>query len=322
MFGSLYRLIIVLAVTLIANLYGYQFMPVSEYGDGFAMQLAAGVALVTDGAESGLIDESWLPLLHAVRFASVAPFIAAEEAIGPTGSVVLLLLLLLPLTRSPGSSGGNLFTALPLLLPLFVSGRSVLVAVAVGYIAMNIMERRRQWMLWFGSLLANLSSASVLIAIILLFFDNVKISRARIEFNQKTQRFFVLALLLISFILSAVDKISGFGSGDAGYAAHAVDSDNFFIQIISRSTLAVSIVEGQYLRAVAYGAIAILLLVKLIAAFLDPRQKTERYLVICCFPAIFLEGLGVMAMVFPIIWLLSGLDAGRQRSDLVRSQST
>ena len=267
-----------------------------------------------------MLDDSLLPLLHVVRLANVFPFLAVEEAIGPIGPVALLLLLLLPLARVPGSRNQSLLTLIPLFLPILVSGRSVLVAIAVGFVVMSIIERHRNWMLFAGALLANLSSASVLMCIILLAVGDVKDFRNPLSRSQRIQRLIVFALLLVSFGLSAVDKFTGFGSGDAGYAAHAFATDNIFLQVISRSTIAVSIVEGQYMRSLAYGGIAALLILKFLLAFTNPRQRIARRVVICCIPGLLLEGLGVIAMVFPFIWLLRGFAADTDRSVLVVSQ--
>lgn len=295
----------------------YQFLPPStEYGDGFSVQLATAGALVNDGAATGLLDESLLPLLHVVRLVVVAPFLAVEEVSGPAGSVALLLLLIWPLTRVPGSTNRSLFTLMPLAMPMLVSGRGALVAVAVGYVVMHMLERRRSWMLWIGALLANLSSASVLMSLVLLAAGRVDTAYTRLPRSLVVQRTIVFGLLLVSFSLSALDKFAGFSAGDQGYDAYAFDTDNVLLRVISRSTLAVSVVEGQHLRALVYGTIAALLLVKLIIALFDQRRRTARRILLCCAPSIFMEGLGVLAMVFPMLWLLRGFPADARKPPL------
>ncbi len=304
---------IALAVILAAVVNDYQFLPLTEFGDGFALQLAAAGTLVSEGVSSGLLDDSWLPVLHIVRLAAVAPFLAIEELTGPAGPVALLLLLLWPLTRVPGSAERSLLTLVPLVLPVLVSGRGALVAVGVGYVVMHLLERRRPWMLWVGAFLANLSSASVLMALVVLAVGQSSSRRASMPLGGAIQRAQVFALLLASFVLSAMDKLTGFGAGATGYESHAFDSGNVLLQVLSRSTLAVSIVEGQYLRALAYGTIAALLLIKLVSAFSDPRQRTARRIVLCCAPGILMEGLGALAMIFPLIWLLRGFPSSEAR---------
>lgn len=58
----------------------------------------------------------------------------------------------------------------PSFLPLFVSGRSVLVAIGVGYIIFYLHENRSHLKLWLGVLLIDLSSTLVFISLLLLIF--------------------------------------------------------------------------------------------------------------------------------------------------------
>lgn len=287
---------------------GYKFLPSTELGDGFVSQLLTVGTILSEGDSIGLLEESWLPLVHVVRFVCVTPFLAVESVLGPLGPLVMLMLLLWPLTRMPISGVRNPLLLLPLALPVLVSGRGVLVAVGLGYVVMHLLERRNTWMLWLGGLLCNLSSASVLMALLLISIGISKSLKADLPRSMRGQRQMVFILLFASFIISAIDKLAGFGSGDAGYEAHAFDSENLMMVIISRSTLVVSVVDGQYIRALVYGAIAALLSAKLISVFLDPRQGIERRILICCAPGMLMEGLGVLAMLFPLFWLFSGIN--------------
>jgi hypothetical protein len=186
-----------------------------------------------------------------------------------------------------------------------VSGRGVLVAVAVGYVVMSIFEKRQQWMLWVGILFANLSSASVLICLLILTLARINRGKKLLTNGQRIQHLIILCLLFVSLSLSIIDKVGGFAAGGAGYESHAFNSDSFFLQVISRSTLAVSFSEGQYLRLVAYGMISVALIMIFFSTFLIRKKSDARKILYCCVPGIFLEGLGVLAMTFPLIWVLS-----------------
>ena len=281
-------------------------MPAGESVDGFSMQIAFAGTLVSQWAATDIIDDSWLPLVHVVRLIAVVPFLGAESIVGATGPLALLIILLWPLTRMPLYAARSPLMLLPLALPLLVSGRSVLVAVGIGFIVMHLLERRHLWMLWVGGLLSNLSSASVLMALLLLIFSKSNSGHAKVSLGIYIQRMIVFFLLLMSFVISAVDKFMGFGSGSVGYAAHGLDTENLLLQVFSRSTLAVSLYEGQYIRALVYFAIATLLFLKLFIAFYKPNQHIGRRVVLCCVPGILLEGLGALALLFPLIWLMRG----------------
>lgn len=283
-----------------------QFLPATDTSDGFALQLAYMTSLVQDWHLYGYSGESWLVFVHLVRWAVTAPFLFVESIAGPAGPIALLLLLLLPLTHVPGRGQQGLLTLVPMALPLFISGRGVLVAVGVGYVVMYLIEHRGAWMLLLGVLLANLSSASVLMCLLLLAFGYAPDSRGRAAC--KWQRVCAIALLAISLAISAQDKITGFSTGQAGYDAQVDGSDDILIAILSRSTLFVSLVEGQSLRFLLYSAVAAFLLVKFVALIASPRRYTARRILLCCMPGILLEGLGVLAMIFPLIWLFAGFN--------------
>lgn len=317
---SLLPVLAMSAVVLAAGLAtGYQFLPEGDNSDGFAVQISYVSSLLQDGELLARLDEGWLLLVHAARAVAVAPFVALAAVVGPVGPLLLLLLLLWPLTRAPESTRRSALTMAPLLLPLLVSGRSVLVAVGVGYVVMHLLERRRSWMLWAGAFLVNLSSASVLMALIILLAGDH--ARTPLPRSIAWQRAAVLGLLLASLGMSLADKVTGFAAGSLGYEAHAFESENVVLSILSRSTLFVSLVEGQYLRALVYAAVAFVLAAKLLTALLNPRQRVARRVVLCCLPGILLEGLGVIAMTFPLVWLLRGFAADRRRRVLPAPRS-
>jgi hypothetical protein len=270
--------------------------------DGFRSQIFFVLGLITDGSLLEVASENPLMWVHVGRLVAVAPFLGIEFVLGPAASLPLLLLLLLPLTRFAASSPHRMLRLLPLALPLFVSGRSVLVAAGLGYAVIFLTQpRARTWGLWLGTLFANLSSASVLASILMLLFVRAPSARRHAVV---WQRLLVLLVLVMSFIASALDKAAGFSEGGEGYQAATFDSDNLFLIAIGRSTLLISLAEGDYLRAVVYFAIQAYLLLKIASLLVEPRLKLERRVLLCCVPGIFLEGLGVLAMFFPLVWLL------------------
>lgn len=312
------QIVVAIATLIIGVVTNYHFLPGADVDDGFSAQIRYVFGLFQADNVFGELQENWLLLVHVIRVFAVIPFVYLEIWIGPVASLTLLLFLLLPLARVLGSRNQNLFALAPVFLPLFVSGRSVLVAIGVGYIIFYLHENRSHLKLWLGVLFVNLSSASVFISLLLLIFWKSKCNFNNISMSWS--RLAAIVVLLGSFAVSMLDKILGFQSGDVGYEGYGVDSDNIFLVILSRSTLFFSFFEGQYLRVAAYGSIGAILLFKLIVLIFDHRSPIARRMVLCCLPGIFVEGLGVLAMVFPLTWLLTGFGMSEVR--LKRTVST
>jgi hypothetical protein len=307
----------VLLVVLLGLRFYVGFLPdVGEAGDGFQSQILYIGSVLREGELLEATAENPLILVHLGRLAAVSVFLAVESVVGPSASLFLLLILLLPLVALCRRSVHRFVALLPLGLPLFISGRSVLVAAGVGYLLLFALSARgRKGMLWIGTLFANLSSASVLASILLLSFVRPD---GRQSTSSLVQRALALAALAVSFGVSALDKSAGFKSGDVGYEAQPTfDSDNLFLIVLGRSTVIISLADGQYARAIVYLAIETFLLMKIVLLLRDSRMSLERRVLFCCLPGIFLEGLGVLAMFFPLVWLLLGVSftahLGRQQ---------
>lgn len=160
-------------------------------------------------------------------------------------------------------------------------------------------------MLWFGALCANLSSASVLMALLLLLFARPRQPLAQRQWFQQSA---VVLLLGLSLAVSVADKIAGFQGGETGYEAQAFGADNVFLTAISRATLLISFAEGQLARALVYSAIAAILLFNLTVKLRGKRSKGMRRVLLCGLPGIFLEGLGVVGLLVPLTWVFAGFD--------------
>jgi len=307
------------------GLWAYRgFLPRADaLEDGFQSQLLYVASLLGGGA---LWDEMWrapLVCVHFVRLIGVMPFVGPELLVWPKASLPVLLLAMWPLVRGRHQMNVSNRVLLALFLPLLVSGRGVLVAISVGYVILYLARvEKSKWFLWVGALFANLSSASVLVVILLLlFFRRGAAAQVRRDgVDQDWSRRLILLLLMLSFLASLVDKLHGFGGGEVGYEGYSSSSHNVLVAILSRSTLWVSVVEGQYLRAAAYSAIFSLFFVKLMSIMRRSGNEGARRLMLCCLPGIFMEGLGVWAMFFPLIWLALGW-SGDIRNRLVKRKT-
>lgn len=298
-----WALLVVLVGGLVLQL---RFLPLADFGqDGFQAQLVRVLLSLQNGSVVEDSSEGALIYVHVVRLVAVAPFLGAELVAGPTGQVALLAAVLLPLALHCYRQTGSLLCLAALLLPLGLSGRGVLVAAGVGYLVLYMQSPlRRWWHLWLGALLVTLSSASVLMAVLLLLFARVPAPQG--GRGPGGARWLVLALLAAALLVSAIDKVAGFQSGEAGYEAHGFAADNVVLVAISRSTLVTSFVEGQYLRATVYTVAAFYLLVKTVALMFSPGRSDMRKVVLCCLPGIPLEGMGMLGLSFPVLWLFLG----------------
>lgn len=298
--------VLAVLVVLLAGLVAYKgfLPPVDASEDGFQAQLLYVGSLLRDGELFSGAEESFLIWVHLARLFAVSPFVSIELVLGSPGSLVLLLLLLLPLVRYPVEDKWSPMQLVPLMLPLLVSGRSVLVSVGVAYVLIYLLRRDSgAWNLWLGLGFANLSSASVMTSLLLLVFVN---SEKTSKIGARLHRVAALVVLGLSFLASLIDKYEGFQVGSAGYEAHAFTSESLVLSIVSRSTLLVSFVEGQYLRFIVYLGIAAYLGFKLVSLLRDKEAQKGRHVLLCCFPGVLMEGLGVLALFFPLVWLVSG----------------
>jgi len=281
-----------------------RFLPAASEEDGFQSQLFAVALGFEEGDLFERIAANWLLLVHLLRGLAVLPFLLVESALGSVGLLAFVMLVLIRLITIPYASSKSLLVFLPLAMPLVLSGRSVLVSAGVAYIALYLLsDRGRPWMLWLGALWVNLSSASVLMALLLLLFAKPRVPAAE---RQRVQRAVVLLVLAVSLVISAVDKLGGFQAGDVGYESLAGDSESLLVTVLSRATLIVSFAEGQVLRALVYSILALFLAIRLATLPLGPGTRGTRRLLLCCVPGVLLEGLGVVGLVFPLVWMVAG----------------
>ena len=296
---------VLLCVILIGTLYlNFSFLPTSEpMVDGFQQQLSQASEVLAGNVTLDIYDGSWLVFVHMVRLAAVTPFLLLESWFEPF-AFIFLLCCLAPVVLPSYNQRPSIIRLVPFFLPLLVSGRGVLIAVGVASIILSVYNYKyRYWMLWTGFLWVNLSSASALMSLLLLLFLNPKSQQKAVY---RVQKRLVIFLLFISFMASAINKFYGFQSGESGFEAYAFSADNIFLSVLSRSTLFVAFSEGQYLRGFAYLLAAFYAIFNLIYAIIFSRKSGVRAILFCCIPGVFMEGLGVIAFIFPLFWIFVG----------------
>lgn len=308
--GAVRRDLLALVVIAVVVVIGASRFPgfspaIGESDDGFKVQISYILGLWDIGALFDVISQSSLLAVHAFRVLSIAPFLIAESYVGTGLSLLLLELSVFPLIRAIPPRINPFISVIPLTLPLMLSGRSVLVAVGVGYMVLFLLrERSSIWLLILGMAWVNLSSASVLSALLLLLTwrrPHKDASRRIIT------RAVSVGLLGLSLYASLLEKQYGFSTGGSGYQSFAfANSNNIIVNALSRATIFVSIADGQYVRGFVYGGIALYVLYKVVMLTFRANARHIQIMLACCVPGILLEGQGVVALVFPVFWLLIG----------------
>lgn len=270
----------------------------SVASDGYASQVAFILNLIEN--EGNLFQVEPLYWIHGLRTAVAIFFDYVEGVGGPALGGALVLGLALPVMLLFRDAKRPYLGALIPFAMLGLSYRAVLVLLSIGYLMIFILKNRSSVYLWVSFILANLSSGSVLSATLIAALIGLKYCRGNIKIKV------YIGFLLFSLGVSALDKYIGFMAGDAGYDA-TVSGLTGWAALISRSTIFVSILEGDYLRAGTY----IALFFTAICGFFHVlgRRRSNGYALIffATIPAFLLEGLGVISLVVPILLFLSGI---------------
>ncbi|MHA6732101.1 hypothetical protein [Devosia sp. A369] len=326
------------AILVIGILRDYRFLP-SGGGDGFLSQVLAIQKLVVAG-DWGLLISRPLGVIHLVRFICVAPFLAAERLVGPAGSLLLLCMFLWPLLmtfrmKAGGWKGAVVMAArlAVLFLPLFVSGRTVLVAASMGYLVSGIMMRPFSWpRMVVGVFFATLSSATVLFsAVILLLAGNWR-NRSRSFYVAKIG----VAILAIGLLIpSLFAKAEGFTTGANGYSIETFNSiapvpsgseiDGRGVglmaaveRVLLRSTVVQSYQEGNTSRLALYIGLWAAALAFIAWSAIVRRWHPMLVVLAILSTGIFVEGLALWPILFPVIWSYTGIDMSAARGSRVR----
>lgn len=324
-----HRILVSLAVVsvpviILGVLRDYSFLP-NRGSDGFLQQI--------DYVRQLLSSENWsvfwsepLSFIHALRYAVVWPFLAAEQTFGSAGSLTLLIVLLWPLLIlfRPQRGGWRdlLYFAVRfavLLLPLFVSGRTVLVTAGMGYMVAGIMLRPFSgWRMFLGCLVAVLSSASILFSIGVLILAGNWRDRSKAFYACKA---FFLVLVIGLFMPSLFVKAEGFSAGAVGYALEDSAGEEGVLppdtigsgpvaavqRILMRSTVVQSYREGNVARLALYCALFAAAWAYILWSMAVKHRHPMVIVLALISTGIFLEGLALWHIVFPLVWAYTGI---------------
>ncbi len=269
-----------------------------ENTDGFASQMLYIKNLMEDSW--GLFQAEPLYWVHGLRMLVALPFEIVYELGGAALVAILMLVIIWPLLGFfDDAKRPSLGIVLPLTM-IVLSFRAVLVFVGIGYLLLYIIRNRSFCFLVLGFLFVNLSSGSVLAALATGFVLSRRYCRMT--------RGMVLFLfgLLITLVVSVMDKYVGFMAQDVGYEA-TVGEGNGVLALLSRNTVFVSLLEGDYLRFSVYVAMLLGACYAFAYAAFDKRYSGYAVIFLITIPVFMLEGLGVVSLIIPIMLFLSGV---------------
>jgi hypothetical protein len=267
---------------------------VSILTDGFASQVMYVLNVL--GSGSDLSDEKALFFVHMVRTLVAVVFQFANAIGGPVLEVLLLSLLVWPVLDLFVGRPRRLIGLVLFFLVFLISFRSVLVCVSVGYLFLYQLRSKKNIFLLASFFFSSLSSGAVLLCVLLLARNGRQV------FTRGVGYLTYAVLMVTSLAISLADKFDGFNAGDAGYEA-TIGNSTGIVAAISRNTIIVSILEGNYVRAAVYGFIAVMLLVFLVSSFLRPQTRWYRYILVAGLPVLGMEGLGVVALIIPLLMI-------------------
>lgn len=294
-----------LTLTLLVGVLGY-FLPrtfltldeITVYSDGYANQVFYVLTVLQSGGD--MFQESPLFFIHLVR-TGVALFFQAINAMGgPVLEVLVLSLLVWPvLDLFVGSARRRLGLVL-FFLVFVLSFRSVLVSISIGYLLLFQLRRPKWRYLLASFVFGSLSSGAVLLCAILVLREG------RHLFARGAAYVTYLVLVLVSLAISGADKLAGFNSGDAGYEA-TVGNSTGLLAAVSRNTILVSFMNGDYARGAVYSAILVFVLAFAVHSYFTPKAAWYRVILVAGIPVMMLEGLGTVALLVPLLMLAAGV---------------
>jgi len=289
--------LVVSAVAIVFSHWGGETSLGDANTDGYTSQVVY-IWNYFDGRNS-IFDLEPLLWIHALRALIAWVFVSVEDVGGSGLVAAILIMLTLPvLSAFYRLRRGWLVIALPI-VSMIISERAFLVVIAVAYMMIFIRGGGATFFLGLSFILSNLSSGSVM--------NNLIIS-STVARNYRPKSFglyLYIAVQSVSLVISAIDKYRGFSEQRAGYDATVYGASGVEA-ILSRSTIFVSLMEGNYTRLLAYlvlGAIGAGLL-----AFAVRVEQYRGYVLVLAsiVPSLIFEGLGFMSLLVPILLFLAG----------------
>lgn len=260
---------------------------VSEYTgeDAFFVQMSPFL----DGVKFSSLES--LQYIHFFRFLVISPFIVGSYLeLGAGYSAFILFLFSLPILKINKRGLFNYFKYIILLIPIFVSFRSFLVACAIAYLFIAIYHHKSYFLLLSSLFIATLSSGVVLVWL-LIFLINIRLVTG--HYRLLTYGLFVMVVVV--FLPSIMHKIAYSESELEGF-------QDYFL----RGTLVVSFMEGQWARFVFYMSIVVVLLFIAVRSLFLSKLASFYLSYVAVLVGVVFEGLGLLCGMIIIIMFFLG----------------
>lgn len=288
--------ILAIAVSIYARITEQKFLS-DDVLDGFTIQVTYIWNYI--GGRNSILDLEPLLWIHAVRALIAYIFVSLEERMGDGISTFVILIMFAPLLRSFSRLPRGYFIFFVPIAALVFSQRTMLVIMAVAYLMIFIFNARSYLYLAASFILSSLSSGTVM--------NNLIISVILVRnYHKKSIGLYIyIAALAASLLISTIDKYSGFVEQRAGYSSTVYGASGLQA-VISRSTILVSLQEGNYTRFAAYIALATLALFLLFISLKLRRYRGYAAILLSAIPSVLLEGLGFVSLLVPVLMLMAG----------------
>ncbi len=264
--------------------------------DGFFAQIRD----MAFALETNTFDPIAEPLyaVHLVRFLIVYPWFMAWLNGMPAlidGLILLPLLLTVALARF-----NNRYTILSLLiflLPLAFSYRTILVIVGMANLYIVLYsDKREPWRIYLSGLLAFLSSGVTLAWLIVVLINAKQFKKQQIALYS------AVTILFASLIASIAQKITFFTNAPKG-----ASKSSGILSALERNTIFMSYNTDDTKRFVAYCLILAAVTWFLIVIYrMGQQYRALLYFFLTAAASFVFEGLGPIAFLMPIAWVLSG----------------
>ena len=265
--------------------------------DGFTFQVNY---IRSHFALGGRFDELE-PLLwiHVIRTLVANLFEYLETLGGPWLPTLLISVLFIPIVELFDRSRRPFVAFVIPVAVMFISARSALVVVAVGYLMVYILKNKSPSYLMISFILSNLSSGAVLNNLVIA----VLIANSYRRYSIPLWVYIISSFL--SVIISGTDKYEGFSSGAAGYDS-TVYGLTGYLAIFSRSTIFVALLSGDYVKVAAYLSLVAAAFAVLFVSLRSKLYRGYSVVFLSALPSFLLEGLGVLSLVVPLLLFAAG----------------
>lgn len=248
---------------------------------------------------NSILDLDPLLWIHVIRALIAYVFVTIEDTLGIGMSTFVMLILYVPvINQFSKTNRGFLAFAIPFSTLVF-SPRTTLVIISVSYLVMFILKGKSYLYLTFSLIFSSLSSGAVLNNLI------ISVILARNHRPRSVGLYVYSAALMVSLFVSLADKYEGFTEQRAGYSSTVYGASGIGA-IISRSTIFVSIQEGNLARSAAYIGLAVLAMLLLFVSIRVRQYRGYAAILLSAIPSVFLEGLGFVSLLVPVLLLMAG----------------